>query len=317
MQSTSFACNLIRRWRINTTSLLHSLTHLLLNYCFVYVHTSCIYLVIRHVRNVCSRIYIDRPHQCLSSVLNRQSQKMIEINKLCVIILVLQTIPQEIWADCGCNKIKRSEIEIVKRSASDDAKEQCDSNEICSAGAEEPQLLKLMHESDGMAIIPAGEVIVGTNEPIVPDDRESPERIEFLKEFAIDKYEVSNGDFAAFIDQTGYKTYAEKFGDSFVFKMLLSEATQKEYENFRVASALWWFKVNHTSWKHPEGKGSSIENRMDHPVVHVSWFDANAYCKWKNKRLPTEAEWEAACRGGKKRKLFPWGNKLMAKDQHW
>lgn len=247
-------------------------------------------------------------------------RKMIALTKFCIIILVLlPTIPLEIWADCGCNKIKRSEIEIVKRAKDDavDLVKQCDSNAMCSVPAEEPQILKLLHESDDMTIIPAGEHIVGTNDEILPDDRESPERIEYVKQFAIDKYEVSNGDFAEFVERTGYKTSAEKFGDSFIFKMFLSIATQKEYENFRVASAPWWFKINDTNWKHPEGKGSSIENRMDHPVVHVSWFDASAYCKWKNKRLPTEVEWEAACRGGKKRKLFPWGNKLMAKDKHW
>lgn len=245
---------------------------------------------------------------------------MIKSNRFFLVILVLRTIPLEILADCGCNKIKRSEIEIVKRSVVDDAtgpQKQCGSNEMCSVSSDEPQIVKFMHEFDDMAIIPGGEILVGTNDPIIPDDRESPERIEYLKEFAIDKHEVSNAEFAAFIDQTGYKTYAEKFGDSFVFKTLLSSATQKEYENFRVASAPWWFKINNTNWKNPAGKGSSIEKQMNHPVVHVSWFDANAFCKWKNKRLPTEAEWEAACRGGKKRKLFPWGNKLMAKDRHW
>lgn len=219
-------------------------------------------------------------------------------------------------ADCGCSKVKRSEIEIVKRETNTDKPvENGNHEEKCAETAGKSSLLESMHEN--MVLIPDGAYAIGTNKPIFEEDREAPERIVQTNAFYIDKYEVSNQDFKEFVESTRYITYAERFGDSFVFKNLISEQMQQVYDDYRVASAPWWYKVNHTSWLHPEGEGSSIDDRMDHPVVHVSWFDAMEYCKWQNKRLPTEIEWEAACRGGKKGKLFAWGNKLNAKGQHW
>lgn len=222
-------------------------------------------------------------------------------------------------ADCGCNKVKRADIEIVKRDTKpDDLTEtihNVDHEKKCDGSGGKSALLESMHEH--MVLIPGGEYSIGTNKPVFKEDHEAPERTVQTNAFYVDKYEVSNADFKEFIDNTGYKTYAERFGDSFVFKNLISEQMQEAYNDYRVASAPWWYKVNHTNWLQPEGEGSSIDDRMDHPVVHVSWFDAREYCKWRNKRLPTEIEWETACRGGKKGKLFAWGNKLNAKDQHW
>lgn len=219
-------------------------------------------------------------------------------------------------ADCGCNKIKRSEIEIVERLADTAGKSaNADDGVACDEQGGRSQLVEALHER--MALIAGGAYAIGTNRPVFAEDREAPERTVLLDAFFIDKYAVSNGDFQAFVESTGYVTYAERFGDSFVFKNLISEEMQKKYHDYRVASAPWWYKVKHASWQRPEGAGSSIDGRMDHPVVHVSWFDAVEYCKWQNKRLPTEGEWEAACRGGKKGKLFAWGNKLNAKDRHW
>ncbi|XP_015601814.1 sulfatase-modifying factor 1 isoform X1 [Cephus cinctus] len=171
------------------------------------------------------------------------------------------------------------------------------------------------NSQDEMVLIKSGSYSIGTNEPIFIADGEGPKRTVVLKSFLIDKYEVSNQEFATFVSSTGYKTEAEKFGDSFVFEGLLSEETKADIKE-AVAQAPWWLPVKHASWRHPEGPSSNISGRMDHPVVHVSWNDATAYCNWLGKRLPTEAEYEVTCRGGLSDRLFPWGNKLTPNNKH-
>ncbi|XP_070504175.1 formylglycine-generating enzyme [Chironomus tepperi] len=211
-------------------------------------------------------------------------------------------------SDCGCSKATREERakkyerrEDVQNDEIDDHKDKWTSSK----------------DFENMSLIPAGKYYVGTNEPIFRADKEGPEREVTIKQFYIDKYEVSNAEFAKFVEATNYVTEAETFGDSFVFKIFLTPEVQKEYEDYRVMQAPWWFKIKNANWRHPEGEGSDITDRMDHPVLQVSWNDAVAYCKWKNKRLPTEEEFEIACRGGKRNRLFPWGNKMMPNDKHW
>nr|XP_033782320.1 formylglycine-generating enzyme isoform X2 [Geotrypetes seraphini] len=167
-----------------------------------------------------------------------------------------------------------------------------------------------------MAFISTGVFTMGTDEPAIPQDGEAPSRRVHIRHFYMDRYEVSNTEFEKFVTSTGYITEAERFGDSFVFEGLLSETVKRDIHQ-AVAAAPWWLPVKGANWKHPEGPGSEIHERMDHPVLHVSWRDAVEFCAWAGKRLPTEAEWEYACRGGRENRLFPWGNNLHPNGKHY
>ncbi|SNT42227.1 Formylglycine-generating enzyme, required for sulfatase activity, contains SUMF1/FGE domain [Granulicella rosea] len=147
-------------------------------------------------------------------------------------------------------------------------------------------------------------------------DGERPVRRVRLKPFEIDTYPVTNADFAAFVQATGYKSEAEVYGWSFVFWSHIPKKRRAELVTDTVAGAEWWCQVPGAYWKTPEGPGSDVTKRADHPVVHVTWNDALAYCDWSGKRLPTEAEWEYAARGGLVQKLYPWGDQLRPGGQH-
>lgn len=144
-------------------------------------------------------------------------------------------------------------------------------------------------------------------------DGEGPTTLEFVESFEIGRFAVSNFEFAAFVSAEGYSTDAERFGWSFVFLGLLPDVFPP---TSAVASAPWWRQVYGASWRAPEGPGSDLLGREDHPVVHVSHNDALAFCNWAEVRLPTEKEWEAAARGGLRSTKFPWGNERSPQGRH-
>ncbi|MFB6219310.1 MAG: formylglycine-generating enzyme family protein [Halobacteriaceae archaeon] len=169
-------------------------------------------------------------------------------------------------------------------------------------------------DTDGMVEVPAGEFRMGTDSDVgFPQDGEGPTREVYTDAFYIDRTEVTNGEFARFVADTGYTTEAEEFGWSFVFGDFVES---EEYVMREVPGAPWWVAVRGANWKRPEGPGSDVKDRLDHPVVHVSYRDALAYADWAGKRLPTEAEWEKAARGGLEGARYPWGDELRPGDEY-
>lgn len=174
-----------------------------------------------------------------------------------------------------------------------------------------------------MILIPGGEFIQGSDE-IYARPEEHPAHKVKVSGFYMDITEVTNAQFAEFVKATGYITTAERAPTVEEIMSQLPPGSERVDSSLLVPGSLvfkqptsevplndisaWWFWVPGANWQHPEGPGSDIKERENHPVVQVSWDDAAAYAKWAGKRLPTEAEWEYAARGGLVNKKFTWGD---------
>jgi len=246
----------------------------------------------------------------------------------CILIIII--------ASCGQNKSQADEVAAIADAKVDGAISctvigltPADSVTYMNGGGKEfkptiPDKFKPSESIKDMAWIPGGEFSMGNANPAGMEDggKETmndarPVHRTYVKGFFMDATEVTNAEFAAFVKSTGYVTVAEQkptreefpgapeenlVAGSVVFKGSGTTDLSNHYQ--------WWDYVHGANWRHPLGPGTDLKGKENYPVVHVAWEDAAAYAKWAGKRLPTEAEWEFAARGGKSGDLYTWGNQF-------
>jgi len=225
-----------------------------------------------------------------------------------------------LWLLAACNNVDEKATAVEKDSVHSCMKTPA---RFASAKSDTFSITNKDISTKGMVLIPGGTFLMGGDNSQASAD-EYPKHSVQVDAFYIDETEVTNAQFQEFVNATKYVTTAEQKPDWEALKKTLPPGTPKPPDSVLVAASLvfqqtagpvdqndysqWWAWVPGADWKHPEGSGSSIRGKENFPVVQVSWYDAMAYCRWAGKRLPTEAEWEFAARGGLEKNIYPWGN---------
>lgn len=175
-----------------------------------------------------------------------------------ILFCILQPVITSKESGCGCNLNRAEGANLAKENIFSTPNSDDDQ---CPDGHDSTNKYSVVEEIskyDGMILVPANDYQVGTDDIAIESDQEGPKRIVKLNSFYLDKYEVSNKDFATFVNKTKYKSEAEQFGDSFVFSTFLNSTFKEELKDFRAVQALWWYKVLGADWKHPHGPDSDI-----------------------------------------------------------
>lgn len=238
------------------------------------------------------------------------------------------------FLSCNQSENKGNKKQTTSESIASDSAFTCCSNlpsRFGNSGTMQPDsFTNRKADLSGMVLISGGRFLMG-GDSIWGRPDEFPRHEVEISSFYMDRTEVTNKQFRAFVEATGYVTTAERKPDWEDLKKQLPPGTPKPADEVLVAASLvfsppdhpvslenpyiWWQWVEGANWKQPEGPGSNLNGKDEYPVVQVSWEDAMAYCRWAGKRLPTEAEWEYAARGGQHKAIYPWGNELVSKGK--